>query len=168
MFGIIERSTKEARVFCVLNNRTKENLLPLIKSNIVTDENYNNDNEEISEEDNVQTRVYSDCFRSYQVNDFRNMGYILKRINHSVWFGIGLFHSNNIESLWGQLKRYTNNFSGISIESLNNKFNNNEALIKDYLDGWICYALFLREILRKKLSLNGRINYLCEFLNTDD
>ena len=47
---------------------------------------------------------------SNQVNDFRNMGYILKRINHSVWFGIGLFHSNNIESLWGQLKRYTNNF----------------------------------------------------------
>ena len=147
MFGIIERSTKEARVFCVLNNRTKENLLPIVKNNIVTDERYNNDDEEISEEDNVQTRVYSDCFRSYQVNDFRNMGYILKRINHhSVWFGIGLFHFNNIESLWGQLKRYTNNFSGISIESLNNKFNNNEALIKDYLDGWICYALFLREI----------------------
>ena len=48
MFGIIERSTKEARVFCVLNNRTKENLLPLIKSNIVTDEHYNNDDEEIS------------------------------------------------------------------------------------------------------------------------
>ena len=68
----------------------------------------------------------------------------------------------------GQLKRYTNNFSGISIESLNNKFNNNEALIKDYLYGWICYALFLREIQRKKLSWNDRINYLCEFLNTDD
>ncbi len=129
MFGIIERSTKEARVFCVLNNRTKENLLPLVKNNIITDEHYNNDDEEISEEDNFQTRVYSDCFRSYQVNDFRNMGYILKRINHSVWFGIGLFHSNNIESLWGQLKRYTNNFSGISIERLNNKFNNNEELI---------------------------------------
>ena len=31
MFGIIERSTKEARVFCVLNNRTKENLLPAVK-----------------------------------------------------------------------------------------------------------------------------------------
>ena len=51
MFEIIDRGTKETRVFCVLNNRTKENLLPLIKSNIVTDENYNNDNEEISEED---------------------------------------------------------------------------------------------------------------------
>ena len=96
------------------------------------------------------------------------MRYILKRINHSVWFGFGLFHSNNIESLCGQLKRYTNNFSGIYIESLNNRFNNNEVLIKDYLDGWICYSLFLREILRKKLSWNARINYLCEFLNTDD
>ena len=168
MFGIIERSTKEARVFCVLNNRTKENLLPLVKNNIITDEHYNNDDEEISEEENVQTRVYSDCFSSYQVNDFRNMGYILKRINHLVLFGIGLFHSNNIESLWGQLKRYTNNFSGISIESLYNKFNNNEALIKDYLDGWICYSLFLREIFRKKLSWNARINYLCEFLNIND
>ena len=25
MFGIIDRNTKEARAFCVLNNRTKEN-----------------------------------------------------------------------------------------------------------------------------------------------
>ena len=51
--------------------------------------------------------------------------------------------------MWGQLKRYGNNFSGISIESLNNKFNNIENLIKEYLDGWICYALFMREIIRK-------------------
>ena len=36
----------------------------------------NNNNEELLEENNVQTRVYSDCFTSYQVNDFRNMGYI--------------------------------------------------------------------------------------------
>ena len=32
------------------------------------------------------------------------------------------------------------------IESLNNNFNNNEALIKDYLDERIYYALFQREI----------------------
>ena len=161
MFGIIDRGTKEARVFCVLNNRTKENLLPLVKNNIITDEN---NNEEMSEDETVQTRIYSDCFSSYQVDDFNEMGYILKRINHSVWFGIGLFHTNNIESLWGQIKRYTNNFSGISIESLNSKFNNNEALIKEYLDGWICYSLFLRDIIRKKMSWNQRINYLCQFL----
>ena len=161
MFGIIDRGTKEARVFCVLNNRTKENLLPLVKNNIITDEI---NNVVMPEDENVQTRIYSDCFRTYQVNDFKDMGYILKRINHSVWFGIGLFHTNNIESLWGQIKRYTNNFSGISIESLTSKFNNNEALIKAYLDGWICYSLFLRDIIRKKMSWNQRINYLCQFL----
>ena len=148
MFGIIDRGTKEARVFCVLNDRTKENLLPLVKNNIITDEH---NNVGMPEDENVQTRIYSDCFRTYQVNDFKDMGYILKRINHSVWFGIGLFHTNNIESLWGQIKRYTNNFSGISIESLTSKFNNNEALIKDYLDGWICYSLFLKEIIKKNV-----------------
>ena len=34
MFGMIDRADKEARVFCVMNNRTKENLLHLIKENI--------------------------------------------------------------------------------------------------------------------------------------
>ena len=41
MFGIIDRGTKEARVFCVLNDRTKEILLPLVKNNIITDEHNN-------------------------------------------------------------------------------------------------------------------------------
>ena len=36
MFGMIERADKEARVFCAMNNRTKENLLPIIKENIYT------------------------------------------------------------------------------------------------------------------------------------
>ena len=72
MFGIIDRGTKEARVFCVLNNRTKENLLPLVKNNVITDEN---NNEEMSEDENIQTRIYSDCFASYQTNRFRENGY---------------------------------------------------------------------------------------------
>ena len=86
MFGIINRATKEARVFCVLNNINKENLLPIIKNNIATDENENNEDEDLSEAESVKTRIYSDCFRSYQVNDFKEMGYILNRVNHSVWF----------------------------------------------------------------------------------
>ena len=165
MFGIVERSTKEARIFCVLNNRTKENLLPLIKNNVITAEN---EDEDLSENESVKTRIYSDCFSSYQVNDFKEMGYILKRVNHSVWFGYGLFHTNNVESLWGQIKRYSNNFSDISIDRLNTKFNNNENLIKDYLDGWICYSLFLRHMIRKKLPWNDRINYLCQFLECNN
>ena len=53
MFGIVERSTKEARIFCVLNNRTKENLLPLVKNNIITAENEDNDDEDLSENESV-------------------------------------------------------------------------------------------------------------------
>ena len=31
MFGLIDRANKEARVFCVMDNRRKENILPIIK-----------------------------------------------------------------------------------------------------------------------------------------
>ena len=31
MFGIIERNTKEAIIFSVLNDRTKRNLIPYVK-----------------------------------------------------------------------------------------------------------------------------------------
>ena len=38
MFGIIDRISKESRVFYVLNNRSSDNLLKLIKDNITTNE----------------------------------------------------------------------------------------------------------------------------------
>ena len=63
----------------------------------------------LSEEESIKTRIYSDCYSSYQVNDFKDMGYLLKRVNHSIWFGYGLFYTNTIESLWGQIKRKSNN-----------------------------------------------------------
>ena len=103
MFGLIDRVTKEARIFCVLNDRTKNNLLPLVKNNVLSNdmnEFEDDENMEIDEEYQINTRIYSDCYSSYQVNDFLNMGYILKRVNHSVWFCYGSFHSNNIEGLW--------------------------------------------------------------------
>ena len=31
MFGLIDRADNEERVFCVMNNRTKENLLQILK-----------------------------------------------------------------------------------------------------------------------------------------
>ena len=114
MFGMIDRADKEARVFCVMNNRTKENLLPIIKENIYTyDENEENEDsdENINLDIGYKTRIYSDCFSVYQANDFEEMGYILHRVNHSVWFGQGLFHTNSIERLWSQIKRLSNNFS---------------------------------------------------------
>ena len=70
MFGIIDRISKESRVFCVLNNRSSDNLLKLIKDNIATLENQNMD---LEEEYLENARIYSDCFASYQPIDFEKM-----------------------------------------------------------------------------------------------
>ena len=91
------------------------------------------------------------------------MGYILHRVNHSVWFGQGLFHTNSIEGLWSQIKRLSNNFSGLTINQLEN-MENHGTNIKNYLDGWICYSLFLRMIEKRKLSTLHKKNYLIDFL----
>ena len=62
MFGIIDRISKESRVFCVLNNRSSDNLLKLIKDNIAMHENQNID---LEEEYLENARIYSDSFASY-------------------------------------------------------------------------------------------------------
>ena len=162
MFGLICRSTKEARNFCVLNNRIKQRLLPIIQKNMAT---IDNEDDDLPESYSTKTRVYSDSFSSYQVNDFKRLGFILKKVNHSVWFGYGLFHTNTVESLWNRIKAYTHNFTGISIENLNKEFDNDETLIQEYLDGWITYALLLREFKRSRLSWIQRIHLLGKFLN---
>ena len=176
MFGVIDRNTKEARVRCVLNNRTKDKLLPIIKKYVYSGNDSDElDLDEYDEEGNIiieenysiKTRVFSDCFRSYQIEDFDNMGYILKRVNHSVWFGMGLLHTNTIESLWHQLKLITQNFSGLNIENLIKSFNSDENQITNYLDGWICYALLISEIRIKKLNWSGRIDLLSNYLIID-
>ena len=156
MFGIIDRVTKESRVYCILNDRTANNLLTIIQNNIATN---GNEDMDMDEEYVTNTRIYSDCFASYQPNTFKQKGYILKRVNHSVWFGYGNFHTNNIEGLWSQIKRLTNNFSGITIGSISEKCHNDKEK-KNYLDNWICYALYFREIEQKKLSRKGKINSL--------
>ena len=158
MFGVIDRNTKEARVRCVLNNRTKENLLPLIEKYVNTNDIYEEDN--VSEDLSIKTRVFSDCFSSYRVSDFKELGFILKRINHSISFGAGYLHTNTIESLWHQIKTITNNFSGLSIEKLKTMFNNDENAIKNYLDGWICYSLCLRTMKNKKFVWSDKVNFI--------
>ena len=118
MFDLIDRVTKETRKFCILNDRTKNNLLPLVKNNVIPNNENSFEDEEnmdIDEEYLINTRIYSDFYSSYQINDFLNMGYILKRVNHIVWFGYRNFHINNIEGLWSQIKRLTNNISGLRI-----------------------------------------------------
>ena len=75
MLGIVDRSTKEARIFSVYDDRKKENLLPIISNNVSTI--YHNDGDI-----DLRTRVYSDCFSAYCETDFNAMGYRLHRVNH--------------------------------------------------------------------------------------
>ena len=39
-------------------------------------------------------------------------------MNHSVWFGQGMFHTNSIEGLWSSIKPISNNFAGINFKIL--------------------------------------------------
>ena len=70
---------------------------------------------DLDEEYLENTYIFSDWFASYQPIKFRDNGYILKRVNHRIWFGCGNFYINNKEGLWSKIKRLTNNFSGINI-----------------------------------------------------
>ena len=166
MFGIIDRFDKDCRVFCVKDNRTKETLLPLLRDNVYTVDdikinNYNSKKE--IHELCFSTRIYSDCFSSYQKPDFKEIGFVLHRVNHSIWFGKGLFHTNTIEGLWSQIKRIANDFAGITINLINNL--ESEGIDgKEYLDGWICNSLFFRECELKKLNKLSRITYLHIYL----
>ena len=77
VLGIIEPFTKEPTVFNVLNDRRKENLLPLIKNNTSNNNEVEDDN--INEEDMINTRNYSDSWPAYQNNDFKQLGFILQK-----------------------------------------------------------------------------------------
>ena len=164
MFGIIERKSKNCRVFTVLDNRTRQTLIPIILNNVYTindlSEYHNNQDIHLY---SLSTRVYSDCWRAYNEIDFKNNGFILHRVNHSVWFGSGLFHTNTIEGLWSQIKRLCKDFAGINFKLLN-KIANKGISEKDYLDDWICWGLFLRNIELKKLNKLNKIIELNKLL----
>ena len=105
MFGLIDSNTKNARIRCILSDRTKNNLLSIEKSQVNTND-YKDEDEDIIIEDNtnIRTRIFSDCFQSYQPIDFSNLWYILKAVNHSIWLGNSSLNTNIIESLWHQIK----------------------------------------------------------------
>ena len=46
---------------------------------------------ELDEESLETTRIYSDCFNTYQQADFNSKGYILYKVNYSTYFGQGTF-----------------------------------------------------------------------------
>ena len=59
-----------------MNDRIRDNLLNIVKKNVYTLNNVNNDD--------FKTRIYRDFFASYQEDDFRRLGYLLHKVNHSV------------------------------------------------------------------------------------
>ena len=92
------------------------------------------------------------------------MGYILYRVNHSVWFGKRHFHTNYIESTWSGLKRLTRSFTGLSGNIFNTKKNLNNC---EYFDGWICTGIFFMNCESLNLSFNKKKNYLLDYLKVD-
>ena len=155
MFGLIDRADKKARIFCVMKDRTRNNLLDIVKKNVYTlDPN---------EDDEMKTRIYSDYFSSYQVRDFYDNGYILNKVNHSVWFGQGLFHTNTVEGLWSQIKRISHDFSGLNFKLLDEVIKDGEDA-KEYIDNWICSSLFFRDCEMKKYTMQQKRDYLTNVL----
>ena len=96
MLGLVDRSQNYIRILYKDDNRQKETLLPIIKNNVYSNALRVNNNLDLDDAE-LPTRIYSDCFQSYQIRDFNRMGFILHRKNHSLWFAQDSFHTNTIE-----------------------------------------------------------------------
>ena len=93
------------------------------------------------------------------------MGYKLYKVNHSVWFGKGHFHTNSIEGTWSRLKRLTRSFTGLNGNIFNTKKNLNNY---EYFDGWICTGLFYMNCESLSLPFNEKKNYLLDYIKSTD
>ena len=165
MFGIYDRGTHDIRIFYVENNRTKETLLTIIEKHIYS--YYNNiENNEDPNEENYPTRIFSDYFQAYQVNDFNSLGYKLYKVNHSIWFGQGHFHTNSIEGTWSKLKRLTRSFNGLNGIVFNTKRNNLGN--NDYFEGWICTGIFFMKCESLHLPVNEKKKFLIDYVKCKD
>ena len=81
------------------------------------------------------------------------------------FFGTGNFHTNTIEGVWSSIKRITNNFNGMN-GSIYNKFQNNEIEYYNYINGWICAALYYMRCEHFKLGDNAKIELLSKYLKS--
>ena len=84
-------------------------------------------------------------------------------MNHSIWLGSGSFHTNTIEGLWSTIKRISDNFSDLNFK-LFDDLSKQGIKVSEYIDDWICYCLFYRDIARRKLTDYESKLYLIECL----
>lgn len=89
--GVIDRATKEI-VVKVVQDRTQETLIGFLRHYVATN----------TTNANSRTRIYTDGWPSY--NGLENFGYSHHSIPHVEGFGEGTETTNQIESLWGELK----------------------------------------------------------------
>ena len=85
MLGMVDWNKYDILIFFVNDNRQTETLIPIIKNNIYIPKTILNDNKG-EDEENLATRIYSDYSMSYQVREINQLGYILYKFNHFVWF----------------------------------------------------------------------------------
>lgn len=66
---MIDRVTKNAILYCVLDNRIKDGLFPIIEKCVYIVDDINNNYESAEDLHNncFSTRIYSDCWRDYEV-----------------------------------------------------------------------------------------------------
>ena len=73
----------------------------------------------------------------------------MNRLNLSVFFRSGLFHTKTIEGFWAAIKRLSHDFAGLNFLNLAN-LQSKGINIVDYLNNWICSSLFFLNCERKK------------------
>ena len=57
------------------------------------------------------------------LQEFSLITFKLYKVNHSILFGQGHFHTNSIEGTWSKLKRLTRRFNGLNGNAFNTKRN---------------------------------------------
>ena len=143
VFGLYDRGTKEVRLCVVGNDRSRNNLLPIIQRHVFTNEHMDSD------DNDYRTRIYSDGWGAYTTNEIEEMGFLHRRVVHEN--RRGSFHTNSIESYWSRFKHCTHWLNGVhSDEDIES--------IKD----WVAYGYWFTKVsLRSK---NDRIISLFDLL----
>ena len=89
VFGLLKRGGKVYTK--IISDASGATLIPIIERKVVPD-----------------SIVYSDCWKAYNVSDFKHF-----RINHSERFADAHNHINGIENFWNQAKRHLRKFNGV-------------------------------------------------------